>query len=69
MWVKVNKTHDHWPTTRRMITFKASEDPRPVTAKIGEALIAAGVAEEVPAPNAEEATALKAGTKSDGKAK
>jgi hypothetical protein len=50
MWIKVNKNHDHWAAPRRMISFKAGDEPRIVKREIGDALIAAGVAEEVEAP-------------------
>jgi hypothetical protein len=58
MWVKITKDHDHWPNPRRMLSFKAGVE-QSVKRDIGEALIKAGVAEEIAAPpsgNAETTT-------------
>lgn len=58
MWVRILKDHDHWPTARKMMSFKANIE-QSVTKTIGDALIAKGVAEEIPAPNAEDAKEAK----------
>lgn len=58
MWVRILKNHDYWPTARRMVSYKAGVE-QSVTAKIGGDLIAAGVAEEIPVPDADQAAEAK----------
>lgn len=58
MWVRILKDHDHWPKPRRMMSFKAGIE-QSVTKTIGDALVAKGVAEEIPAPTSEQAAEAK----------
>lgn len=66
MWVKINKDHDHWTGSRRMVAFKDGSEVS-VTRTVGEALVELGVAEEIEAPSREvikaRASEVKARTK------
>lgn len=49
MWIKVNKAGDVWPAPRRMVSL--TEGEKSVTRAVGDAAIAAGLAEEIEAPS------------------
>lgn len=57
MWIRVSEKHDYWPSPRRMITYTPGD--RLVNKTVGEALIDAGVAVEINAPNKEQAKIAK----------
>lgn len=62
MWVKINKTYDHWTGPRRVVAFKEGTKVS-VTRNVGEALIEKGVAEEIDAPPRAEIKQLAAEAK------
>ncbi len=59
MWVRILKDKDYFPKPRQMMSFKEGVDQL-VTKAIGEAGVAEGWAEEIPAPSAEDAKVAKA---------
>lgn len=50
MWIRVLSDKDHWPTPRRMMSFKKGTE-QSVKRSIGEAGVSEGWAEEIPAPS------------------
>lgn len=58
MWVRILKDKDYFPKPRQMMSFKEGVE-QSVTKAIGEAGVAEGWAEEIQAPNAEDAKEAK----------